>query len=115
MTHVHAPHRIPLHCEPARSFRQRLRGLLGRAPPTPGCVLWLQPCRVVHTVGMRYAIDVIFLDDNHRVLRVAAQVRPLRVAGCLRARSVLEMAAGGAARYGIVPGVCVALVHDQAR
>lgn len=106
---------ITLPCEPARSFRQRLLGLLGRAPPAPGCALWLQPCRAVHTVGMRYAIDVIFLDDMHRVVRVVARLRPMRVAGCLRARGVLEMAAGGAAHIGVVPGVRITLVDDHQR
>jgi uncharacterized protein len=45
----------------------RLRGLLGRPEPEPGEGLLIHPCRAVHMYGMRYGIDVIFLDQEGRV------------------------------------------------
>ncbi|OZI24047.1 hypothetical protein CAL26_09410 [Bordetella genomosp. 9] len=72
----------------------RLRGLLCRRRPRPGVGLWLSPCRAVHTFGMTYALDVVFLDRHGRVAAVVPALRPWRVALCLRAVSVVELEAG---------------------
>ena len=71
----------------------RLRGLLGR--DAPGALL-IAPARSVHTCGMRFPIDVVFLDERLTVVRVVRALRPWRVAGERRARAVLELPAGGA-------------------
>jgi uncharacterized membrane protein (UPF0127 family) len=73
----------------------RLRGLLGRDAPG---VLLIVPARSVHTCGMRFPIDVVFLDDGLRVVRVVRAMPPWRVASERRARAVLELPAGGADR-----------------
>ena len=71
----------------------RLRGLLCRArAPGPRTGLWLSPCRAVHTIGMRYCIDVAFIGADGRVLRLARNVRPGRMVWCRRAVSVVELA-----------------------
>lgn len=71
----------------------RLRGLLCRArPPGPRTGLWLSPCFAIHTLGMRYGIDVAFIDAEGCVLRLARNLRPGRMALCLRAKSVIELA-----------------------
>jgi len=74
----------------------RLRGLLcrGRAPG-PRSGLWLAPCRAIHTLGMRHPIDAAFLDADGRLLRLARNLPPGRVALCLRAASVVELAVNG--------------------
>jgi uncharacterized membrane protein (UPF0127 family) len=79
----------------ARAPLARLLGLalLARAPP--GCAVLIPRCRSVHTAGMRFALDVAFLDRAGRVLRVAFGVPPWRVVGCRRAVGVLEAPAGG--------------------
>ena len=46
----------------ARSFLQRARGLLGRAPLAADEALLIRPCSSIHTFGMRFAIDVVFID-----------------------------------------------------
>jgi len=77
----------------ARGATGRLRGLLCRARPPGGRTgLWLFPCRAVHTCGMRYAIDVAFIDARGCVLDIARNIRPGRVVWCRRARSVVELA-----------------------
>jgi len=80
----------------AVSLPQRLRGLLGRPPPPKGCALLIERCGSVHTVGMRYALDLIFLDKNRCVTRVVRNVPPNRlfIFGGWRAASVLEAASG---------------------
>lgn len=71
-----------------------MRGLLGRPPLAPDQGLLIDPCPSVHTLGMRYAIDIVFLDAHYRVLRQVSNLVPLRWAGCTGARATLEMAPG---------------------
>lgn len=72
---------------------ERLRGLLGtHEPPAQG--LYITPCSSVHTMGMRYPIDLVFLARDGRVLRVAEAVPPWRVVGARGAYAVAEFAAG---------------------
>ena len=88
--------------EVARSRAQRRRGLLGR-DGIDGAFL-LPRTRSVHTVAMRFAIDVAHLDAGGRVLRVAT-MRPQRLGWPVwRARAVLEAEAGALARWGVGVG-----------
>lgn len=96
----------------ARGFVSRLCGLLGREPPAPATALLLVPCRAVHTVGMRYPIDVVFVARDGRVLRVCPQVAPMRARLCRQAWGVAELAAGEAGRLGIVAGATLVLPTD---
>ena len=89
---------------PQLAWWQRLRGLLGRPEPLPGEAWWFMPCRAVHTVGMRYCIDVVFLDAGGIVLRVCRALPPGRMAVHWRALSVVELATGECRRLGIQPG-----------
>lgn len=61
--------------------------------------LLLAPCRSVHTFGMRFPLDLIWLDREGRVVRVDARVPPRRLRSCRRARSVLEVGGGCAERF----------------
>jgi uncharacterized protein len=75
----------------------RLAGLAGlRAPPPPGVALLLAPCRSVHTVGMRWALDLVWLGPGGEVVRVDRAVAPGRLRTCRGARAVLEAPAGAA-------------------
>ena len=81
----------------AATFRARLLGLaLLRDELPSGHALLLPRCRSVHTAGMRFAIDVVFLDETGQVLRVAHAVPPLRLVRCPGAFAVLEARAGEA-------------------
>lgn len=65
----------------ANTHLQRLRGLVGTSPSTfqHGSGLWIVPCHGVHTIAMRYPIDVVYLDQEGRVVHVEDNVRPWRV------------------------------------
>jgi uncharacterized membrane protein (UPF0127 family) len=79
----------------ADSFFARLKGLLGKRELPQGEGLWIKSCSSVHTFGMRFPIDVAFLDRDLRVVAVAKTLRPNRVSPfCLKAISVLELPAG---------------------
>jgi uncharacterized membrane protein (UPF0127 family) len=81
--------------EKADSFWKRLRGLGGRREFPPGQALWIIPCRGVHTRGMRFPIDVLFLDSARRVLAMEKNLAPGRFPAVRwRARTVLELPAG---------------------
>lgn len=83
---------------------ERLRGLLGRPPLGAGQGLLIDPCPSVHTIGMRYALDLAFLDPQWRVLSLVRELPPLRFAGCAKARATLELPPGALAAAGIAAG-----------
>ena len=64
-----------------------------------GVGLSLAPCRSIHTFGMRFALDLIWLDGAGRVVRVDEGVPPRRFRTCLAARSVIETRGGAAQRF----------------
>jgi uncharacterized protein len=78
----------------ANTYLRRLVGLLGKTKswPRPGRGLWIVPSHGVHTIGMLFSIDLIFLDTNNVVVHVEEFVRPFRISSVsLRAASVLEL------------------------
>jgi uncharacterized protein len=78
----------------ASDRRARRRGLARLEALPPGHALLIEPCRSVHTVGMRFALDLLWLDAEGRLLRVDRAVAARRLRTCLRARAVIEAAAG---------------------
>jgi uncharacterized protein len=80
--------------EAAFDSTSRRRGLLGRAM-LPDChALVLAPCNAVHTVGMQFPIDVLFVDRTGRVVKVVERLGRWRMAAALGACVTVEMAAG---------------------
>lgn len=93
------------HVRLADGWWSRLRGLLGRPAPRPGEGLLLSPCTAVHMYGMKYPLDVLFLDRAGRVLCLYPELRPgERTARHRNARHALELPAGTLARTGTRPG-----------
>jgi hypothetical protein len=72
----------------------RVRGLLGRSSLATGEGILLRPASSVHTAFMRFAIDVVFLDRDLRVLKIASHLRPWRTAARRKAHAVLELRGG---------------------
>ncbi len=79
--------------------RERRRGLAGLAEPPADTALLLRPCRSVHTFGMRFALDLLWLDAGGRVVRQDRGVPPRRVRTCRAARAVVEAPAGQGAAF----------------
>ena len=71
----------------------RRTGLLGRTGLPEGDALIIAPCSAVHTFGMQFPIDVLFVDRRGRVLKRVLALRRRRIAACLRAFAVVECAA----------------------
>ena len=97
----------------AESFWARLVGLMGRSGMEEGEGLLLAPCASVQTLFMRFPIDVIFVDRDARVVKVAPALRPFRLAlGGRGARETLEVTAGTAARSDTAVGDRLAVEDD---
>ena len=96
-------------CELADTFVRRLRGLLGRTGLDGREGLLLRPAGSVHTAFMRFHIDVVLLDRDLRVLKVAEDVGPWRVVAARRARAALELRAGEARARGLAAGDVIRL------
>ena len=89
----------------ALTRRERARGLTGRPFMEQGEALVIPRCRHVHTFGMRFAIDVAFLDRSGEVVKTCRDLRPRRVSPLApRARLVIEFPAGTLDLTGTTPG-----------
>lgn len=88
----------------ADTFVRRLLGLLRERRPQPRRALWLEPCAFVHTCGMRFPLDLVFLDRDSRILAVRERVPPWSIVGCPGARVTVELAAGSIDSLGIAIG-----------
>jgi hypothetical protein len=78
----------------AQTHWSRLRGLLGTSPDDfrNGCGLWIRPCRGVHTLAMRFPIDVVYLDRAGTVVHLEHNLQPWRFSPVrMQAASVLEL------------------------
>jgi len=96
--------------EPAFDSSRRNRGLLGRDRLPDGTALILAPCNAIHTVGMRFSIDVVFADREGRVLKVRRAVGPWRLSGALRGFATIELAAGAIDEAGLECGDVLTVV-----
>jgi uncharacterized membrane protein (UPF0127 family) len=84
---------------------ERMRGLLWRPPLLAGEALIIDRCGSVHTCGMKYALDLVFLDRESVIRKLVRAVRPWRMAGCIAADTTLEMPAGSIDRLKLEPGM----------
>ena len=78
----------------ADSYLRRLVGLLGKTKrwAKVGTGLWIVPSRGIHTIGMMFPIDLVFLSKENEVVHVEEHVRPFRISRIsLKASSVLEL------------------------
>lgn len=79
----------------ANTFFKRLLGLYAQRRLNFGDGVWLVPCNSTQTIGMRFPIDIVFLNEMKRVVRVVEGVQPGRIVGWLKgAHSTLELPAG---------------------
>ena len=88
----------------------RLRGLVGTSAAefAQGRGLWIVPCRGVHTLGMGFPIDVIYLSADNTVVHLESNLRPWRFAPIrIQAQTVLEVPSATIAATGTALGDCI--------
>src|SRR5580693_5648302 len=83
---------LGLSVAPADTLTTRLKGLLGRVRLKPDDGIWLTPSRGIHTIGMLFAIDLIYLDAANRVIHLVEHLGPLRISPIrIKCASILEL------------------------
>jgi uncharacterized membrane protein (UPF0127 family) len=88
----------------ADSLWSRGVGLLGRGSLADDEGLHIVPCGSVHMFFMRFALDIVYLDRDLRVVKTVERLKPWRVSAARGAKSVLELPVGAIARSGTRPG-----------
>jgi uncharacterized membrane protein (UPF0127 family) len=83
----------------ARTYRERRRGLAKMTPLPDDHALRILRTNSIHTFGMRFPLDLVWLGRGGHVVRVDHDVRPGRMKACVRARSVVETCAGQGDRF----------------
>jgi uncharacterized membrane protein (UPF0127 family) len=100
------------HVEVADTIWSRFMGLMFRRELPSGHGLAIRPCSSIHMFFMRFALDVVFIDGDGRVVRVIDSIRPWRASSLVRgAKAAIELPAGTAARAALAPGVVVRMVE----
>lgn len=82
----------------------RMRGLLGRKSLPFGEGIILRPASSIHTLFMRFAIDVIYLDAADRVIKTVPNLVPYRFSSAPKARTTVELASGALSGLHLEPG-----------
>ena len=91
-------------CHLADRTHTRMRGVIGWRHLRNGEGVLIRPTFSIHTAFVRFSIDAVFLDRELKVLSVAQDMKPWRLAGFWGANSVLELAAGECRRLGVETG-----------
>lgn len=97
--------RLAWNGERALTFGSRFKGLLGRTGLVEGGGLHIAPCNSIHMFFMKFALDIVFLDDELKVVKVIPDIKPWGLTRVYsKAESVLELPVGTIARTGTVEG-----------
>lgn len=83
---------------------ERMRGLLGRPPLGKDQGLLITACPSVHTIGMQYPLDLIFLNKNWQIKKLVSSLKPYRMAWSMGASMVIELLGGTLNELGLIPG-----------
>lgn len=95
-----------------RGWYDRTLGLLNRRSLDENEGLWLDRCWGIHTVGMKFPIDVLFLDERFRIVTMHPRVPSGRLAiAQARAKHVIELSAGTCERFDLLSGDTMALIE----
>ena len=87
----------------AQNLWQRFIGLLCRRSLPSDCGMLLTHCNRIHTFGMLFPIDILFLDAEYKIVSIETNVKSCRILKCRNAQHVLELAAGTAYSLGVCP------------
>ena len=79
----------------AKSFFKRLKGLMFTKELSPQAGMYIHPCSSIHTFFMNYAIDVLYLDVNNKILAIDENMKPGKVGRIVKdAVAVVELSSG---------------------
>lgn len=92
------------HLEIASFYFERLTGLLGRESLSEGCGMLIRHCSSIHTMFMRFAIDVLYINAGFLVVKTVESLKPWRLSYCLRACAVIELPVGSIQKHQIKTG-----------
>ncbi len=95
---------IALHLETAVTFTERLKGLLGRGSLPQGNGMLIKHCLSIHTMFMRFAIDILYINAEFVVVKTVEALKPWRMSCCLTACAVIELPEGSIQKYKIQTG-----------
>lgn len=87
----------------AKTFLEKARGLLGKKSLPAGQGLLIRNCSSIHMFFMRFPIDVIYVDEALKVLKIVRYLRPWRISSALGAHSVIELPRGAVKDDNVVP------------
>jgi len=83
----------------ARSFGSRLKGLLGKKELPDGEGILLEPAYQIHTMFMKFSIDVLFVDKCLRIVHLIRELKPFRISGLhIGASKIIELPGGTIAK-----------------
>jgi len=103
-----------LRVQVTESFKERNRGLLALDVLEQGEGLLITPCRSVHTFGMGYALDLVYLNKSLKIVKIIKSIVPNRMSIALFAHSTLELNSGEAQRLDLKLGMQL-IIMSQAR
>lgn len=103
------------HFQIARSFSERLRGLTIYQKHPDQLSFVLLNCKLVHTFGMSYNLDLIFIDRNYRIIELYEDVAPCKIQGAYYASHTIELDAGSIRKLKISKGdlICSELLTSE--
>lgn len=96
---------LPVELLKTTTALERMRGLLGRSELKSNEGLWLDRCASVHTFFMKYALDLVYLDKQGKIVKLVENLPPYRCSGCYKATSVVELLAGEISRLKLAKGM----------
>lgn len=83
----------------ADSFLGRLRGLLGTKELAEYTGLLLENCNSIHMFFMRYALDIVYMNADFKIIKMVYNVKPWHISGCFQAKYTLEIPVGTINEY----------------
>ncbi|WP_421381617.1 DUF192 domain-containing protein [Bacillus salacetis] len=101
---------IPYSISTADTFFSRLKGLMFRKDPLVEEGLLITPCNSIHMCFMKFSIDVVFLDNNNRIVKLVSSIQPWKFISPVKdSHSVLELPAGSIAALQLAEGEIIRL------
>lgn len=86
----------------ANNIITRTIGLLGKKSLSPEKGILISPCNGIHSIGMRFEFDAVFLDKNGQILYIIEKMKPFNLSKIVRkAKKVLELAGGTVEKFGL--------------